>query len=179
MNTYSVPPTTGLTIQTGPKAKFNPIQYFTVGKERILPNVERNATHANAVNTCYGVTDVKPTSELDPLDARRSPRLQTRVRISGRNDTPPVTRQLQEQRSPRRNTHTPYSSPSSSRLKIPLRQRKSPQEGEETSLEKEDKYLVRLPMTFPLRDIGTPTPGTTNLDEPPEGQLPPPLLGPL
>lgn len=28
-------------------------------------------------------------------------------------------------------------------------------------------------MTFPLKDMGTSTPGTTRLDEPPEGQLPP------
>ena len=84
--------------------------WIIVGKERIPPNAKKNTTYANVVQTRSGVTGIKPTSESDPLDARRSPRIQNRVRISGRNGTPPSTRQTQEQRSPRRNTRTPSSS---------------------------------------------------------------------
>ena len=32
---------------------------------------------------------------------------------------------------------------------------------------------IRMPLTFPVQDVGEPTPGTTNLDEPPTDQLPP------
>ena len=37
-----------------------------------------------------------------------------------------------------------------------------------------DKDAVQIPMSFPTKDLGVPTPGTTNLNEPPEGELPPP-----
>lgn len=39
-----------------------------------------------------------------------------------------------------------------------------------------DDEVVRLPMTFPLGKIGTPTPGITHLEEPPERKLPPSRL---
>ena len=37
-----------------------------------------------------------------------------------------------------------------------------------------DKDTIQIPMSFPTQDLGVPTPGTTNLNEPPEGELPPP-----
>ena len=40
--------------------------------------------------------------------------------------------------------------------------------------EEEDVDNARLPRTFPIRDVGQSTPGTTYLDEPPEGLPPPP-----
>ena len=33
---------------------------------------------------------------------------------------------------------------------------------------------IQIPLTFPIQDIGLPTPGTTNLEEPPSGLPPPP-----
>ena len=36
-----------------------------------------------------------------------------------------------------------------------------------------DKDSVQIPMSFPVQDLGEPTPGTTHLNEPPEGELPP------
>ena len=39
-----------------------------------------------------------------------------------------------------------------------------------------DTELVRLPVTFRVKDMGVPTPGTTNLYEPTKGELPPPPL---
>ena len=37
-----------------------------------------------------------------------------------------------------------------------------------------DKDSVQIPMSFPTQDLGVPTPGTTHLNEPPKGELPPP-----
>ena len=37
-----------------------------------------------------------------------------------------------------------------------------------------DKDPVQIPMSFPVQDLGEPTPGTTHLNEPLEGELPPP-----
>lgn len=40
--------------------------------------------------------------------------------------------------------------------------------------EEDDNDETHLPRTFPMRDVGSPTPGTTYLGEPPHGELPPP-----
>ena len=35
---------------------------------------------------------------------------------------------------------------------------------------------VQIPLTFPIQDVGEPTPGTTNLEEPPSGIPPRPRV---
>ena len=37
---------------------------------------------------------------------------------------------------------------------------------------------IQMPLTFPVRDVGEPTPGTTIMEEPPADQLPPPEIPP-
>ena len=37
-----------------------------------------------------------------------------------------------------------------------------------------DKDAIQIPISFPTQDLGVPTLGTTHLNEPPEGELPPP-----
>ena len=41
-----------------------------------------------------------------------------------------------------------------------------------------DDDEVHLPLTFPMASMGTPTPETTNLNEPPEGNMPEPTFRP-
>lgn len=56
-----------------------------------------------------------------------------------------------------------------------MRQQTDEQQNRFNSLD--DKFdPAMLPMTFPLQDMGVPVPGTTNLQEPPEGLPPPPPL---
>ena len=48
------------------------------------------------------------------------------------------------------------------------KRRRTPHEGGEMYFDDDE---VHLPLTFPLANMGTPTPGTTNLNEPPEGNM--------
>ena len=65
--------------------------WFTVGKTKTTQTKSKNATYANAVKTRYGVTGAVPTSADDPIAPRQSPRTAKKVRISGRNGTPPIS----------------------------------------------------------------------------------------
>lgn len=67
-------------------------------------------------------------------------------------------------------------SPTLTPLKSPLRKKLALRETRGVGADNEENELVRLLMTIPLRDMGSPTPRTTNLEEPPEGKLPPPPL---
>ena len=125
-------------------------------------------TYANAVRTRYGVIGNEPTRDSDPLDPRRSPRLQKKVRITERSTTPP------DERLRGRVPRTPATSATITPLKSPLRKRSVIRDTRGEGADNDKNELVRQPMTFPLQDMRAPIPRTTNLEEPPEGQLPPP-----
>ena len=55
------------------------------------------------------------------------------------------------------------------------KRRRTPPEGGEMYTDDDE---VHLPLTFPLANMGTPTPGTTHLNEPPEGDIPEPTFRP-
>ena len=140
--------------------------WFTVGKGKTLPLSKNNLTYANAVKTRYGVTGSTPTPE-PAADVRRSPRVQKRVRFAGTNGTPPPP---SGKTTTRQSPGTPSKSPSP-------RPQKNLSSTERVELFFDnDTDLVHLPVTFPVKDMGAPTPGTTNLYEPPEGGFPPPPL---
>ena len=143
--------------------------WYTVGKGKILPLPIKNKSYANAVKTCYGVTSLAPTPEFDPSSVRRSPRVQKRVRFSAKGNTPP-----QDENGTKKNNRQTSTTPPLPPSPV-VRRAPPPEEGGEMYFDNENE-LVRLRMTFSLKDLGAPTPGTTFLDQPPEGGLPPPPL---
>ena len=151
------------------------------GKKRHPYQNQKYATYANAVKTRYGVSGSTLVPALrDPLGIRQSPRIAKRVHFVEPSAATkmPVSHvaPLKEgrrgnygQQQQRKATPSPPVSP---RATISKR-RKIPPDGGEMFVDDDE---VQLPMTFPLTNMGEPTPGTTHLDEPPEGEIPAPTV---
>ena len=155
---------------------------FAIGKDKFLPNGSGNLTYANALAAHHIVTGEEPTMAFgvaELLASRRSKRIQKRVVARASSASPEVTPTGDAVRvfegSP-----TPLKSPSLAPLTPDVRKiNKSRKKGKIVKFAEVDNDLIRLPMTFPLQSMGVPEPGTTHLDEPPEGDLPrPPLMVP-
>lgn len=112
-----------------------------------------------------------PTPGEDPLDPRRSPRTQKKVRISGINGTPPVSNSLPQPK----NAKNPQSSAAVLQRKSAMRKQMDDEKNRFDSMGDESDPAM-LPMTFPIQDMGVPVPRTTNLEEPREGLPQPPPL---
>ena len=150
--------------------------WFKVEGKNRHPHLNRkHHSYANAIKTRYGVSEPTLATALrDPLGARQSPRIAKRVQIV--ETASPRNTLLREggTRNYERQQRTAPSLTVSPRAAMSKRRRTPPQGGE-MFLEDDE---VHLPLTFPMANLGTPTPGTTNLNEPPEGDLPAPILHP-
>ena len=151
--------------------------WFAVGKEKFLPNSNRNLTYANALAARHIVTGGEPSMAFgvaEPLASRRSKRIQKRVVAHAGSASPEVTPKGDAVRA-FEGSPTPPKSPSPAPLTPDVRTpNKTRKRGKTVKFAEVDNELIRLPMTFPLQSMGVPEPGTTHLDEPPEGELPRP-----
>ena len=150
------------------------------GKNKHTPLAKQDKTYANVVKTRFGVTgDVDTPTLRDSMKPRQSPRKRVQIaegtptHQAAPNSAPPTRGRIWQ----RRVQSTTPSPPASPTVRT-TRRRTLPLEGGEMFL---DDDAAHLPMTFPLKDIGNPTPGTTNLNQPPETArpLPPKSSNPL
>lgn len=135
-----------------------------VRNEGFPPLVAMNFKGPDNEKTSVCHADARVTRSAVKATPRRSPRLVEGHPPRQVHFEPKMTTPKQTSRSSSRR----YTSPSS-----------PPAITEEGGMQEEDDIdETCLPRTFPLRDIGSPTPGTTYLGEPPEGELPPPPYRP-
>ena len=153
------------------------------GKKRHPYPTQKYSTYANAVRTRYGVSGPTLAPALrDPLGIRQSPRIAKKVQFAepGAASALPVSNlnplkeggrgTSEQQRKDKPLPAPPHAPPTRA---TNSKRRRTPPDGGEMFVDEEE---AQLPMTFPLTNMGEPTPGTTHLYEPPEGEIPAPPL---
>ena len=126
---------------------------------------ETKAVRYNATTNLCFFTDTEqiPAVTRSTTSLRRSPRIEAARKHVHFQNPRPIIRRADTNKLRLHVSPSPPLSPDITRIPA-ARGWKPPHGGGEMN---QDPELMKLPRTFPIQDVGIPTPSTTNLNEPP------------